>query len=468
MKRFYVIIITVIITLSVVFGLGLAIQKKNKKPKMALKVRFEQVRKGELVEFVSAPGQIEPITKVAISAKMSARIVELPYDEGDTVTKGDPKASPPVEPSVLVRLDAKNMESQLQSVKASRSAQVAQIKVEKTRIAAQKATLMGLEASLKQAKRDRQRKKGLFESKDISQSVFDQAQFGFDEKQAQYNSAVRSMEAAVLNLIVLRYNLEVADAKISQAEEALSYTTIASPIDGVVTRINAEVGELVMTGTMNNPGTMILEVADLSQMLLVAEIDEADIGNVKVGQNATVRVQAFVDEDFTGMVDSIALTHRLSRNGTKFFRTEVILEPCERQLYSGLTAAVDIETHKYTDIIKVPSQAVLARKVDDLPLDIRKNSPEVNQNKIFVTVVYRVVDDKTVVTPVKIGSGDMTHTIIESGLSEDDKIVIGPYKMLDTLKHDAKVEDERKSAEKADADDANNVDSNSKNTRGSK
>ena len=212
----------------------------------------------------------------------------------------------------------------------------------------------------------------------------------------------------------------------------------------MVTRINAEVGEVVIFGTMNNPGTVILEVADLDTMLLVAQVDEADVGKLAVGQKATVHVQTFPDEEFKGVVDNIALTHRISTStATKYFRTEILLEGDVKKLFSGLTAHVDIETIKHDNVLNIPSQAVLGRPVDDLPLEIRENSPEVDKEKTFTPVVYRYNDGKAVVTPVKIGPSNLTHTIILAGINEDDKIVVGPYKELEGLKHDKLIKDER-------------------------
>lgn len=454
MKKSRVIIITVIATLLVVSVIAGLIKGKGKASQKGKVVRLETAQQGELVEYISAPGEIEPKTNVEISAKVSARIIELPYEEGNTVTCGDPHATVPVPASVLVRLDAKDLESRLISARAGRAAQAAQAEVEKARIAAQRATLAGLAVSLEQAQRDLKRKKGLLQSQDISQSAFDEVQCKVDELKAQYAAQKHSLESAELNLIVLRHNLEAADAGIAQAKEALNYTTITSPIDGVITRINAEVGEMVVTGTMNNPGTVIMQVADLSEMLLVAQVDEADIGKLKLAQHATVRVQAFPENEFKGVVHSLALTHRLTSTGTKYFRTEILLanDPNLPKLYSGLTGHVDIETKKHTDVLKVPSQAVLGCPVDDLPLEIRENCPDVDSNKTFATVVYRYVDDKAVVTPVKTGPSNMTHTIILSGIAGNDKIVVGPYKVLEGLEHDQKISDERESEAKKDAD----------------
>jgi len=442
-KKSRIVIVTAVVTVVVVSVVGWLVISKVNPSQKATAVRIEQPERGELIELVSAPGGIEPETKVEISARFSARIIELPYDEGDIVTRGDPLANPPGPASVLVRLDGKDLESQLLSAEASYAAQMAQVKVEKAQISSRRASLSGLSASLKQAERDLERQKGLLESQDISQAAFDQTQLKVDELKAQYATSKHTLEAAELNLVVLKHNLEAANAMITQAREVLSYTTITSPIDGVVTRLNAEVGELVMTGTMNNPGTVIMQVADMSRMLVVAQVDEADVGKLEVGQEAVVRVQAFWDKQFKGVIDNVALTHDITRSGAKYFRTEIVLQGDVKRLYSGLTADIDIYTKKHSNIIKVPSQAVLGRRVDDLRIDIRENNPNVDPNKSDVMVVYRCIDDKAVVTPVTIGPSDMTHIIIKSGVSESDKVIIGPYKILEALKHDQEVKDER-------------------------
>jgi len=447
-KKSRIIFLTIIVILVVVSGAGMAIRAKFKGPGKSAIVRIENAKRGELIEFVSAPGEIEPKTNVEISAKVSARIVKLPYDEGDIVTCGDPNANPPVPASVLVRLDAKDLETRLASAEAGRAAQVASIEVEKARIAGQQASLAGLDASLKQAERDLERQKGLLESKDIAQAAFDQAKATYDELTSQYEASKYSLKSAELNLVVLQHNLEVADAGIAQASEALSHMTISSPIDGVVTRLEAEVGEMVIMGTMNNPGTVIMEVADLSTMLLVAQVDEADVGKIEVGQKATIKVQAFPDEEFEGVIDSIALTHRISSTATKFFRTEILLLGDVKKLYSGLTAHVDIETKKHENVLNLPSQAVLGANIDDLPLKIRENSPEVDKAKTYAAVVYRYIDGKAVVTPVETGQSNLTHTIIKSGITEEDKIVVGPYKVLESIKHDQIIQDEREAEAK--------------------
>jgi len=437
------ILIIFVLILGVVGVAGSFVMKKRAAAaRKATIVRVEAAGPGELLEFVSAPAELEPKSRVEISAKVSGRVVTLPFKVGDRVTKGDPNANPPIPPSVLVQLDSKDLESQLLGAQARRAAQAAGIESEKARIAGQKANLLGTDATFEQAKTQMERQKKLLATKDISQYDFDQAQLRLDELQAQYNAAKLSLDSVELNLKVLEHNLAAADAQIEQAKETLGYTTIVSPLDGVVTRINAKVGEMVVTGMMNNPGTKILEVGDLSQMLAVAQVDEADVGKLEVGQKAKVFIDAYPNHEFKGTVYTIALSTDLSRQGTKYYKTEILLES-DRRLHSGLTANVDIETHKYSDVLAVPSQAVMTREIESLPLDIRDHSPQVDKSKTFATVVFRYAEGKAVITPVKIGPSNLTHTILEAGIEKGEKVIMGPYKELEKLKHDQVIKDER-------------------------
>ncbi|HUU23055.1 MAG TPA: efflux RND transporter periplasmic adaptor subunit, partial [Phycisphaerae bacterium] len=417
------ILITVVVTVAamLILGGGLAmwsVVRKGAAKQVGTKVRTACPERGELVEVVSAPGTVQPKTKVSISARLSARVKELPFEEGDTVTKGDPDADPPVPPSVLVRLDASEMEASLRSAKARRDAQAAQIRVAKANIDAQESRLTGLRSSLAEAKRDLERQQELADAGDVSRSVFDRARTRVDEEVSQLQAAEHALKSQQLGLDVMEFQVAAADAEISQATEQLSYTTITSPIDGTVTQLRAEVGELVMTGTMNNPGTMIVEVADLSRMLVAAVVDEGDIGAVQPGQRVTVRMRAYPDEEFAGAVESVSLVGTGSAATAKEFLVEILLAPTEERIYVGLSADVEIQTRRHEGALKIPSQAVLGRKVADLPAQIRDGNENVDSRKSIATVVYRVVDGKAVVTPVTVGASDATHTIVKSGLDE--------------------------------------------------
>lgn len=419
-------------------------------------VRIEAATKGNLVEFISASGEVQPRTKVAISARVSARIAELPFKEGDHVTKGNLKANPPVPSSMLVKLDSKDLEAELKSVEARHAAEQASLEVSRTHVAAQQSRIDSLKVMLADAKREVKRQAPLLETKDISQSQLDTLQTKVDQQEADLAGAVASLKGEEGGLIVLQHNIEAAEAEIAKARDNLTYATITSPIDGVVTRLNAEVGEVAMTGTMNNAGTMIMEVADLSQMMLVARVDETSIADVQVGQKAKVRMEAYRDKVFTGVVQSVALANydpNLSRgagsssrnmtsDGGKSFEVLILIDTQGLRIFSGLSADADIETKRYDSVLKVPSQAVLGRAPDALPEEAR-SKPEVDASKATVPVVYKYVKGEAVVTPVAIGASDLTHTVIKSGLNEGDVIIVGPYKALESLAQGQKVKSEK-------------------------
>jgi HlyD family secretion protein len=436
------ILIWVIVGLLVLGGLSVglalvAVKRVGGVGTGGMAVRVEPAVIGDLTETITAPGTIEAKTKVSISARVSARIIALPYKEGDKVTKGDPNAKPPVPPSLLVKLDATDLEAQLRSSQAHYDGQKAQIHVAEANIESQKSQIESSQAMLDDADRDLKRQKELFASKDVSQSVVDTAQSKVDQLRASLEAAKHSLEGMEQNLDVLQFELQAADADIARAKDNLSYTTITSPIDGVVTRVNSEVGELVVIGTMNNAGTVIMEVADLSKMILKARVDESSIADVKVGQKATVRIPAYQDKEFAGEVTTVALADTVDTlaGGQRYFKAEILLDTKGQRIISGLNADVDIQTATHGNVVMVPTQAVLGRPTDSLPSGIR-NAPEVDGKKTTQTVVYRLINGKAVVTPVKVGASDVTRTVIESGLKEGDPVITGPFKVLDTLAND--------------------------------
>ena len=395
-------------------------------------VRVEKIGRGDLVEFVSASGEVEPRTKVAISARVAARITELPLDEGMVVHKGDR----------LVQFDDKELKAALDSVKARFAAQEAEVTVAETRITATEAQITASEVGLADAERDLRRQLTLLETKDVSQSTVDTAQAKVDNLRAQLAAARHSLAADRAGLLVMTHNREAAQAEIDRASDNFSYATLTSPIDGIVTKREAEVGEMAVMGTMNNPGTMLLEVADLSKMWLVARVDESSIANVKVGQKAKVRLQAFDEEVFDGVVEKAALANTEERTtNVKFFQAKILLKTDGRIIPSGLNGDAEIETNRLEKVLKVPSQSIVGRPLEGLPTEAR-DKPEVDKRKTIATVVYRVVDGKAVVTPVTVGASDVTHTVVKSGLSEGDQVISGPYKVLESIQHDQRVTDE--------------------------
>lgn len=376
-------------------------------------VRLEAVSRGNLVRTISAPGLTEPRTKVSISAQVSARIIGLPFRENDVVKKGD----------VVVRLDARDLVANLDSAKA-------QLKSEEARVEGSKASFANASAELG-------RRRELFATKDISKADLDAAEADYARAEA--------------NLRQAQFSIDIARANISRAEKDLDNAVIVAPFDGVIVKLNAEVGELVVVGTLNNAGSVIMQIADLSAMLVKAKVDEANVAPVQAGQTSKVFFNAFGDQAFNAKVERVQLQRLVDRDGTAYFETELLLDiPDGQKLFWGLTANCDIEVQTIRDVVRVPSQAVLDRPVDEIPKDIRDNSQFVDKNKKFARVVYKVVDGKAVTVPVSIGPSDLTHTVILGGIEPGEMIVTGPYKALVSLKHDQKIVDEATVPKKKD------------------
>jgi HlyD family secretion protein len=388
-------------------------------------VRFEAVTRRTLIERVAAPGEIEPNVKVDVSAEVSARILELPFREGENVRQGD----------MIIRLDAADFQARLESSEARRDAERFRLQSEQSRIA-------GPISSLSNAQERLRRQEQLFETGDISRQNLDDARNKVAELSAQ-------VEAGKLSISVLESSLAAAEADIDQARDRVAKTVMKSPINGVITILNAEVGELVVVGTMNNAGTVIMTIADLSRMRLDAKVAESDIAKVANTQPAEIRINAYPDEVFEGIVERIALQRSIDRDGSGFFKAEVQLTLDGRRIYSGLAANVDIEIARHEGLV-VPSQAVVDMKVDDLSA-AAASSPLVDRSRRTVTVVFVIKDGKAVCTPVRIGPSSLSETIVAEGIDPEDHVIVGPYKAIEKLEDGDSVRTEESDSEPGSA-----------------
>ncbi|MFG0305800.1 MAG: efflux RND transporter periplasmic adaptor subunit [Phycisphaerales bacterium JB040] len=358
---------------------------------------------GDLKRTVGAPGSIEPKTMARISSQVSAEVLALPFREGDSVKRGD----------VLVRLDPQDLEARLDAVKAS--------------LKAEQARLLGAQAAEIRARLQFERQTSLFETGDVAKSVLENAEA--DYKTAQSN--VKAIEASI----------ERAEADIAQVEKDLENTTIAAPMDGIIQQLNTEVGETVIVGTTNNPGSVIMEIADLSEMLLIAQVDEANIEPVREGQEAIVYINAYDDRPFTGTVSKRGLKRQVAADGTGYFEIEIAIDADETdRLFSGLTASTDIVVESFYDVIVVPSQAVVERLIDEQPRHVRE-SELVPENKTHTHVVYVEQDGKAYAKPVQTGPSSLTQTAVFAGLEEGELVVAGPVRVLTTIAHDQPIRD---------------------------
>ena len=373
------------------------LEEKFNPASKALEVRLETPAKGELIRVVSAPGQVEARTKVQVSSQVSARIIKLPYKGGEHVKKGD----------LLVQLDDRDLKAALDAAAADKAAEMARLE--------------GTRAQLSNLQVDLGRKRELFSTKDIPKSDLDTAE-----------TAVLQTQAAVA---AAEHGIESAEARIVRARRDLENTTIIAEFDGTVTKVSAEAGELVMIGTLNNPSSVIMEVADLSNMIVRARVDESNIAPIELNQKSRVYINAFRNIDFDGQVQRIIPQMQLDRDGTKYFEVEVLINiPSGVALKTGMTANVDIQVQVLSDVIKVPSQAIVDRAIDELPKAVVDASPHLDRAKKLARVVYKLVDGKAVSAPVSVGASDLTTTVVLAGISTSDQLVVGPAKTLINLK----------------------------------
>ncbi len=399
------------------------LQEKLSPETKALKVRLEPVVRGDLVRTVSAPGLIEPRTKIEISAQVAARIIELPFREGQSVRKG----------AVVVKLDAVDLQAVLDSARAG--------------LKSEEARLQGARASFEESSLNLGRQRELFSTKDNAKAVLENAEAEYARAEAAFKSA--------------QFAVDIARANVTRAEKDLSNTVITAPMDGTITKLDAEVGELVLVGTLNNPASVIMEVADLSDMLFKAKVDEANVALVKPGQNAKVFVNAFGEKPYDAVVERVKLYRQRDTDGTVFFETELKLRlPPDVTVRSGLTANADVEVETISNVLLVPSQSVLDRAMDELPKSLTDGVKAVDKAKKYVRVVFETVDGEARARVVETGASDLTRTIVVKGLGEGQKVISGPFKSLQTMKDKRKVEEDTGKPEDKSGNDKTGNDKN--------
>ena len=369
-----------------------------------LTIQSAKVKKGEIVSIVSAPGNVKAETEVQISAYVMGKVSRLPVKEGDLVKKGQ----------ILVQIDPTNYAAQVKQSRAS---------------------LDLAKANLAQTELIYKRKQELFAAGLISQE---------------------ENEATTTQFNLDRARLTQAEASLEQAQDTYSKTTITSPINGTVVQLNVEVGEVVVTGTMNNAGSVIMIVADMSQMEVESQVDESDVKDIKIGQPAGIEVDAILNKTFQGEVSevgnaAIASATSSSSNASVNYTVKVRFTDRSDDLKSGMSANVDITTSNKKDILLIPIQSVVMRKVDSerkaaerkkgkggaLAGENTSDGKRVKEKE--QEVVYVVEKGKVVIMPVETGVSDQDNIEVLAGLSDGQEVVKGPFSILRNLKHSDKV-----------------------------
>ncbi len=422
----------ILITLGVIVVLLIILKSAGIIGKPALtQVAVEKAEKRNIVETVSASGKIKPEIEVKISSEVSGEIVDLPIKEGDVVKKGQ----------LLCRVRPDILKSGYDRAVASYNTQKASVGNAAQMYEQAKANFANSEAKYK-------RSKELYDKKVLSAAEFDAAV-------ADYQSSKAALEAARQNQIGSNYGLAQSSASVKEASDNLAKTDIYSPVDGVVSKLSVEKGERVL-GTVQNVGTEIMTISDLSTLDVNVDVNENDINRVALGDSAAIQVDAFLGQKFTGVVREIGSSANVVGTNadqvTNFTVKVRLLPESYARLMSkdsknpspfkpGLSATTDIQTN-HTLAMSVPIQSVTTR--EDKKVDVTaKPKTDDDKTKVNNNVVkeYVFVYQNGTVKQVLVTTGIQNDTNIQvlSGLKGGEEVVSGPYSAISKTLNDKMV-----------------------------
>jgi HlyD family secretion protein len=380
------------------------------KDRNLVRVTTAKVGKSDLVSTVSCNGRVQAKTKVEISSQVMGQIVNLAVEEGDVVKKGD----------FLLQIDKAQYDASTKAQQANLDALFAQRESDR--------------ATVDQARRDYDRERKNFESKITSEQVMQKAKLALD--------------AAVASLNATERRIEQARAQLLGSRDSLGKTTLLAPMNGIVTARPVEQGENAVVGTMNNPGTVLLTISDMSVVEAEMEVDETDIPNVKLGQKAKLTLDAWPDKKYEGVVTEIGgspiTKSALGTDATAVnFKVKVQLKDPPAAIRPGFSVSGEIETDKRSGALAIPIPALVVADESSLkraekgkkPTPTPTPSAEGKEKKKDVEGVFVVdKDGKVDFRKVKTGITAELQIEIVEGLKEGDEIVSGPFRALRALR----------------------------------
>lgn len=373
-----------------------------------LEVEVAKAGRTQIIEKVSASGEIQPEVEVKLSPDVAGEIIELNIKEGDSVELG----------KLLVKIRPDNFISALDRTKANLNQQLANL-------AQARASLQRSEAQFTQAAQNFDRQKVLYQQKVISLADYETAQ-------ANYITSQKDLEAAKQNVIASEFVIKSSQATVNEAAENLRLTNVYSPVSGIVSNLLVEQGERVV-GTQQMAGTEMLTIADLSKMEVRVDVNENDIVRLTLGDTSIIDVDsyAFTGKRFKGVVTSIANTAniKVSSDAVTEFKVKIrILNSSYQDLVKegkkypfrpGMTASVEILTTSKDNALAVPLSAVTTR---DDQLDTLSGGTTKSKELVFINEggVAKIREIKT-------GISDFLNIEILEGLKEGEEIIAGPY-----------------------------------------
>jgi HlyD family secretion protein len=405
----------------VVIGVLGGVAMASKGSAAGREVRTEKVARRDLVAMVTASGKVEPKRKVDISADIAGRVIQLAVEEGQWVNRGD----------LLLRIDPSQYEASVHQAEA----QVAQARAREAEARAQ----------LLKAEGDQRRAEQLAQGRDLiaAQEV--------DNARTQAQVAQASLQGA-------RFGVQQSQATLSQARDNLRKTTIVAPMSGRVTRLNIHEGETAIIGTMNNPGSLLLTVADLSVMEAKVKVDETEVPRIAVGDSAVLRIDAFPGQSFTGRVTRIGnsaaqaagLASSTGSGGEQSVDFEVVvtLDHPPAELRPDLSATAEIVTDQRARVLSVPILSVTVRdrqgkkfkgEQQDAAQQGDAQQGDAHRTADEVEGVFVLRAGKAVWVPVEVGVAGEQYFEVKRGVKEGDEVVSGPFDAIRELEAEAPV-----------------------------
>jgi HlyD family secretion protein len=366
-----------------------------------VKIYAEAATRRDLTRVVKASGQINPRIKVNISAHVIGKISRLFVKEGDRIEVGKPF-----------------LELEKQAFTAFHDDAAARLAMAETE--QHQAEVAAADAAVKLARANRLSGEGI------------------SSKEA-LEAATLAKTSADLRVEQAREGVNQAQAALVKAKDDLTKTTIFAPLTGRVIALNAEEGEVVVSGTMNNPASVIGTIADLSEILAEVDVDETEVVLVQPGQTVKVDVDAVRDHSYRGKVVEVGSSgfSRPQQPDVMFFKVKVLLEDPDDRLRPGMSTRSEIQVSSRSGAIAVPIQAVLDREPLSAPAAGGAAAPQPaagDDKKKEVPVVFVVEAGKVRQRSVEVGISDSTHVEILSGVAEGDKVATGPYRITKKLK----------------------------------
>jgi HlyD family secretion protein len=402
-----------------------------KRPK-GTEVTVERIQRRDLEAIVSASGTVQPKQSVNISADTMGRVVNLAVNEGDLVKKGQ----------FLLQIDPKNLETTVQNQEASLAAS-------KSSLEEMRKTAENAQVAVSQAEAVAKRMNGLFAQGLITRQDYENSQNDLKVKQTSLQQAHQSLKTQDLRIAQQQAMLE-------NARYDLTKVRIVSPLDGIITRRNILEGETVVIGTMNNAGTVLLTIADMSVIQAEVEVDETDMPFVKVGERGTVKIDALPDQEFSGTVSEIGnspiqATGAAASTRATNFKVKVMLDRAVANVRPGFTCTAVITTATRQKAVAVPIQATTVREmVVDAEGNLIHETPQPSgkarrapagprdlaegQTRKELEGVFTMKDGHAVFTPVRAGIAGEKYFEVLGGLREGDEVITGPFSSVRTLK----------------------------------